>query len=139
METITKTREVNYNVYVAVDGTEFTDSDACVDYESTAICTIRKRLNIRSTNPWDLCYGDGDGSVEIISGDKFDMQMYLEFLSRSLCKKSQEKVDNYIRTMKKSDEFIVFFNCDDDPYLITTKKDLLNRFEKSYNGEPIED
>lgn len=30
METITKTREVNYPVYIAIDGTEFQDKNECI-------------------------------------------------------------------------------------------------------------
>ena len=134
METITKTREVNYPVYIAIDGTEFQDKNECISYESTVICTLRKRLKIRKTDHWKLCYGD-EYVVEIVSGEKYDMQMYLSYMTQNCHNSVRDEIDKIIRNVKKNEEIMLFFNCEDQVYFITTKEKLLERFENAYKGE----
>lgn len=135
METITKTREISYNVYIAIDGTEFQDKNECINYEGTVICTLRKRLKIRKTDSWELCYGDEENIVEIISGEKYDMQMYLSYMTQSCHSSVRDEIDEIIRNVKKNEEIMLFFNCNGEVYLITTKEKLLERFENAYKEE----
>lgn len=57
MKKIQKTRESYYDVFVAYDGTEFTNHDDCLNYEGSArgvIMSKVRRLVVKETNPYAM-------------------------------------------------------------------------------------
>lgn len=63
------------------------------------------------------------------------MQMYLSYMTQSCHSSVRDEIDEIIRNVKKNEEIMLFFNCNGEVYLITTKEKLLERFENAYKEE----
>lgn len=129
MKKIQKTRESYYDVFVAYDGTEFTNSDECKKYEESARGVLMakiKPLVIQSIDEEDL-FGCGctDNVVWVMKPNKQDdvdtiMQAYLlynEYMTRDENKDRLERVKKLLqRTIDEDDIIFVGRGYDSDGF-----------------------
>lgn len=131
MKTETRTREEYYNVYVANDGTEFSDKAECEKYEQSAKAVVNNnylRLVV-GTNTEEAFFGMGccDNRVEFVkvaSKEDADVVMQMNFLinphmgqHRESYDATLERMHNLLeRAISEDDLLMVGRGYDDDSF-----------------------
>lgn len=124
--------------YKAIDGTMFDDEAECLNYERTALCVVRARLNITKTTDWELFFAE-DTPVEIVRGKTEDTEMYARLCNWCT---SEEKIEESISKWKENIGMeedlqnvtsLIFKNYDAEVYTIVRYSQLLARVENIVN------
>lgn len=106
----TKIKEVietkTYELYIASDGTEFTNKEECKRYEDTAKCVLLSKYKnwvIKSTNEWEIFdAGCEESYIDIIrvSEDKIDtilqLTKLLGYTNEERLQKDRARLESFI-------------------------------------------
>lgn len=130
-------------VYQATDGTEFTDREECIKYETSAKGVLKSKLNnfiVGSTkdsgmDAWDLMGGDCDNeiiAIKMTNAEDLDVvkqYMLLDYpfynIEDNLEKKNKlfKKFDD---AYNKGDSILFGINCEGDYYFINSKQNIID-------------
>ena len=142
MKEITKerTKVERYEIYQAVDGTEFNTQQDCINYEASAKGVLRGRLKEFIVNDqydcWDLMGGNEDNqclAIVVPTEEAKDIILQNYYLDQSWILESstpthKERIDKAVQQAYENNDVILFgLNCDDDLYLIDTRMNIINR------------
>lgn len=120
-------RNAESTVYVAVDGTEFSSKNDCIAYEKTLECVLKSKINIHIVNEWNLCYGDEEHDVEVITGNSDDVKIYvahkLSFYG------NEQEIINTIKSIKHDSVTLLFKNCEDFAFKAITLDDFIENIK----------
>lgn len=133
----------SYNIfYEAVDGTKFYNEDECMKYEASAIGVLKGRLSkliIGKESAWTLLGESDDNNVLAVKvGSQADvdtiLQLYFMENPRILeddYKDRRELYENMLSQALAGDGIMLLgLNCENELYIIDTKKNMLNRLMK---------
>lgn len=121
--------------YQAVDGEVFDDKEQCKVYEKSAVCLMKGRIvqcKVGSLkDAWTLMGGYDDHQIQAY---KFSSEKEADYFTQWVLSFSgwwnDERVQNFIREIqsayKNGDVALVGFNCDDEPYYINTRQNIIN-------------
>lgn len=147
MKTETRTREQYYDVYIAMDGTEFNDKAECEKYEQSAKAVVNanyKRL-IVGTNTEEAFFGFGccDNGVEFVkvtSKEDADVVMQMNFIINPHMAEHPENFDTTIermqnlleRAINEHDVLIVGRGWNDDEvfWIVGTRNSMKEEIDK---------
>ena len=114
----------------AIDGKLFDTEEECAKYEKSPVTMLKAKLDIAETDEWDLCFGDGDGAIQIINGDKSNIAKYVSLKSTFNDDNKLEALNNILNE-KYTDDFIIFYNYDGDMFKGLWKQQLINRMNNA--------
>lgn len=139
-----------YDMYQAVDGTEFRDKKECEKYEASALGVLRSRISnlivadTRNTteNEWTLLGGIEDHDVvgiKMPTTEDFNIvcQFFLlecPWYNDEGRKEDREEKISIIEKAFRNEDIVLFgINCDGDYYFINSRQNIidnLNSFDK---------
>jgi hypothetical protein len=141
MKEITKerTKIEKYTVYQAVDGTEFSQKEECVKYETSALGVLRGKIKkfvvCEQKDAWTFMGGYDDHQVIAIKPliesdiDTILQWYYLEYpyLLEDSRKAERERFEEVIIEAWKNDDVILFgINCEKEYYFINSCRNIIN-------------
>lgn len=137
MEKIEIKGEVVNFKYKAIDGTMFDEQGQCAVYEKTAKCVIKSRIKILKTiDAWDFCYGYEDNYVEVVSGSKENIMMYVA-LSLWITDERKEKAIKELESFDESEVYLIWKNRDNQIYTALSWSAYIEKMNKAI--EPTTD
>ena len=135
MERVEIKGEVTTTKYKAVDGTMFTDQKQCELYENTAKCVIRSRIKIvNETNAWKVGFGYEDDKVEVISGTKENVMMYVG-LSIWYNSNNKKKAIEELASFDDNDLYVMWYNVDEQVYAAMSKTKFIERINSELESK----
>ena len=134
-----KTTTQTYSEYEAIDGTLFTNREDCQEYENTARCVLRARVQrlivTKEHNAWNLLGGlDDDNVVGIKFNCDNDVKDFLQYycLDHTYYMRDEHK-DKLLElsnkcydARKNNDILLVGINCDEEYYIINTVQNIVD-------------
>jgi len=154
MQTITREKVVKTNeiVYVAIDGTEFTDAQQCEKYENSALAVLKSRFNkliISTGDMWDLVRGCDDHTYYIVAPRTDEeasiiLQLWYHYNPHLLTRteefyvKLKERVEKAVLEAPANKDYLILVeNCEGDLYTIDTVKSYIDNLTKACH--PVEE
>ena len=139
MKEVTKTKEVKYTVFRAMDGTEFYDSQECRKYEESALAVARVRIQELFTGEgkdvWSLMGGMDDHEIIAVKlNNTTDTNTFLQWLYLEhpwylddVHKERRTEVEAIIRSARSSgDVILIGKNCEGDYYFINSRQNIID-------------
>ena len=145
MQIIKKERINVYEVYAAMDGTEFNTIDECRKYENSAKCVLLTKYNeccdIVTSNEEKIFYvGSADNTMDIVKMNKPEaVTVILQLISLYNPYTRKEDLDNRLRILQeyyeKGSTFFISRGYNDDEFWLLTYdlEDRLNHIAKICN------
>lgn len=134
-----KINEVNSTFkYEAIDGEVFDDKEQCKIYEKSALCLVRSRISkckIGTTHDaWKLMGGYDDHLVQAykVTTEKeadYFMQWVFSLHSWWSEEQNQKFIDDIQKALETGDVILMGINCDDEPYYINTRQNIINQLK----------
>ena len=138
-----RTTTQTYYEYEALDGTIFTDREECQKYDESALGVLNYKVNClkvgkKDMDCWDLCCGYEDNKCfalkpELPEDKDTILQWYLGHHPHLLNDSCKDFVNNIAKKIQcaLNEEDIIFFggNCDDEPYIMNTRNNIINNLK----------
>jgi len=138
-----------YDMYQAVDGTEFRDKKECEKYEASALGVLRGRISnlivadTRNTteDAWTLLGGTDDNDVVGIKMPTIEdfntvCQFFLlecPWYNNEERKKDREEKISIIEKAFRNEDIVLFgINCEGDYYLINSRQGIIDKLNNFY-------
>lgn len=119
-------------MYEAIDGTRFNNEAECVKYDNTALAVIKSRLKfIKKTDLCEVAYGYEDYTVEVISGSKDNIMMYISLGKWNYDKRKEAAIKEFENFDEKNDVCVIIFDCDDFMFSALPKTKFLEQISKA--------
>lgn len=138
-----KIQEINPIIkYQAIDGEVFDDKEQCLIYEKSAKCLILGRvLKCKVGKPqdaWELMGGLDDNVVQAYKFESekeadYFIQWVFSFSTWWQEDRRQKFIDDIYTALKNKDVALVGFNCDNEPYYINTRQNIIDNLKNLDN------
>lgn len=143
-----KINEVNSTFkYEAIDGEVFDDKEQCILYEKSAVCLIKSRiLHCKVGVPqdaWKLMGGYDDHLVQAykVTTEK-EADYFMQWVFSMCGWWNEEKKQSFINDIEKAlatgDLILIGINCDDEPYYINIRQNIIDGLNNLENLETSE-
>lgn len=145
MQVIKKERITTYEVYSAMDGTEFSTAEECRKYENSAKCVLLTKYDeccdVITTNEEEVFYvGCADNTIDIVKMNKPEaVTIILQLISLYNPHTRKEDLDNRLKILQeyyeKGSTFIISRGYDDNEFWLWNYdiEDRLNHIAKMCN------
>lgn len=136
---------INYKtIFVATDGTEFSNREECTKYEESALGVIRAKVSklitfdTRNTNEdaWTVLGGLDDHEVVAFKPNtKEDCDVLMQFIllespywnNEDMKERREARYNAIIEAWKNNDIVIFGINCDGEFYYINTRQNIISK------------
>ena len=128
-----------HTYYEAIDGSKFTNADACKEYEDTAKCVIKSKVNKlkvgEAADAWDLMGGMDEHEVVALkptNQTELDnlKQFFLSECPWYISEERKEKREEVFRIMdaafEAGDAILFGLNCNGEYYFINSRQNIID-------------
>lgn len=138
-----KIQEINpITKYQAIDGEVFDDKEQCLIYEKSAKCLILGRVfKCKVGEPQDAWCLMGGLDDNVVQAYKFESEKEADYFIQWVFSFStwwqedrrQKFIDDIYTALKNKDVALVGFNCDNEPYYINTRQNIIDNLKNLDN------